>query len=179
MSVYLTLAMVFCKIGLLTLGGGMAMLPVMQQELESRGWITHQQFLNILGIAEITPGPLAINTATYVGYQVGGVPGGLVATLAVCLPSFLIIMVIHRSWQRYRQHPLGERIFGTIRPVVTALILVAGVRLSYACLWTNGIAMPLPAWLLAVAVFAASLLIRCNPVWILLAGTLAGSLLVR
>lgn len=80
------------KIGLFTFGGGYAMFPLLERELvEKRGWIEKEEFIDMVAIAESTPGPVAINTATFVGFRRAGIPGSLVATLGVCLPSFLII----------------------------------------------------------------------------------------
>jgi chromate transporter len=92
--VYLYLFLEFFKIGLFTFGGGYAMIPLVKETVLSHGWLTESQFVNFLGVCESTPGPIAINMATYVGSVQGGILGSLVATIGVVLPSFIIILVI-------------------------------------------------------------------------------------
>lgn len=123
--IYLDLLLKFFRIGFFTIGGGYAMLPLMQQEIEINGWITNQEFIDIIAIAEMTPGPIAINASTFIGYRVGGVPGSVVATTAIVLPSLIIILLLSKILQRYKEHPFLKSIFHGIRPVVAGLIIVA------------------------------------------------------
>ena len=106
--IYLELLFKFFRIGLFTIGGGYAMLPLMQHEIEINNWITSQEFVDIIAIAEMTPGPIAINAATFIGYRVGGVLGSVVATTAVVLPSLLIILLLSRILARYQEHAFVE-----------------------------------------------------------------------
>lgn len=190
MSLFLRIAYAFFKVGLLTVGGGLAMLPIIQHEMESRGWLTHSQFLDVVGIAEMTPGALAVNTATYVGYRVVGeaypgafglaVAGALVGTVSVCLPSLLCVNLLGRFWERNRAHPCMVRVFGVLRPLVTGLVLSVALALAAHCLW--GAAGPaarpdLRAGLLLGAAFALTAFTRVSPVWVLLGGGAAGVLL--
>lgn len=191
MELFLKLAYVFLKIGLLTVGGGLAMLPLVQQELVSRGWLTHQQFLDILGIAEMTPGPMAVNTATFVGYRVTdaayphplwiAVAGALVCTLAVCLPSLLCVNALGGFWQRYRSHPCLVRVFDILRPLVTGLVITASVLLVASCLWEGAPALrscltrpDLEAAALVAAAFALTVFTKISPVAILAGGAAVG-----
>ena len=98
----LSLFLTFLKIGAFTFGGGYAMIALLEHELiEKKGWIGHDEFLDMAAIAESTPGPVAVNAATYVGFHVAGVSGAALATLAVCLPSFLIIFAISQFFDRF------------------------------------------------------------------------------
>ena len=123
--IYLELLFKFFRIGLFTIGGGYAMLPLMQHEIEVNNWISSQEFVDIIAIAEMTPGPIAVNAATFIGYRVGGVFGSVVATTAIVLPSLLIILSLSRVLAKYREHPVVKSIFAGIRPVVAGLILSA------------------------------------------------------
>ncbi|MFN2351345.1 MAG: chromate transporter, partial [Kiritimatiellia bacterium] len=122
MMIYFQLIWSFLKIGCLTIGGGYAMLPLIQSEIESHGWLTSDQFLDILAISEMTPGPLAVNIATFVGFRTGGIPGALIATTALALPALAGMAVLTAGWRRYREHPLTQSIMGILRPVVAGLI---------------------------------------------------------
>lgn len=120
----------FLKIGAFTFGGGYAMLALLENEcVGKRNWLTREEFLDMAAIAESTPGPVAINGATYVGYRVGGFAGALLATLGVCLPSFLIIYLISLFFDAFLALPIVSSAFQGIRVCVVYLILSAGVRL--------------------------------------------------
>ena len=135
---------VFSKIGAFTIGGGYAMLPLIQTEVvDKKGWLSQEEFLDILAIAEVTPGPVAINTSTYVGYKLAGVKGSLIATLGTVIPSFTIILIVARYLWDYRNNPVLDRIFLGIRPAVAALVFSAVYRIGkamdyslYAVMWT-------------------------------------------
>jgi len=192
MNLFLRLAYVFFKIGVLTVGGGLAMIPIIQHEMVSRGWLDNQQFLDILGIAQMTPGPMSVNTATFVGYRVIGaahpgsvglsVLGALVGTLAVCLPSLLCINLLGAFWRRNRNHPCMVRIFEVLRPLVTGLVITAAVLLVLESLWGGSFRealrrLPdLQAAGIAAAAFALAAFTKISPVYILLGGAVAGCL---
>ena len=116
---------IFFRIGLFTFGGGYAMVPLIQREMTSRSWLSAQQFSDILAISQITPGPLAINTATYVGYLLAGVAGSAAATLGVMLPSFFLILVLTHWLDRVWHHSLTRMTFHGLRPTVVALLASA------------------------------------------------------
>jgi len=121
----------FFKIGAFTIGGGYAMLPFIQKEVvENNKWLTTEEFMDILAIAEVTPGPVAVNTSTYVGYKVAGFKGAMFCTLGTILPSFTIILLIVRYFWVYRQNPMIEKVFLGIRPAVAALIFSAVYKLG-------------------------------------------------
>ena len=124
------LLLTFMNVGLFTFGGGYAMISMMEHTcVERKRWITHDDMMNITVIAESTPGPIAINCATFVGYQQAGVPGALTATLGIVLPSFLIIFLISIFLDRFLEIALIAKAFRGIRVAVGLLILDAGITM--------------------------------------------------
>ena len=130
--IYLQLIFVYLKIGLFGFGGGYAMLSLIQDEVVVHyGWLTAQQFTDIVALSQVTPGPIGINSATYIGYTVtGSVWGSIVATLAVSFPSFILVMTIAFYYQKFRKNRLVEAAFTGIRPASVGLILAAALLLT-------------------------------------------------
>ena len=127
----LVLFKVFFKIGLFTFGGGYAMLPIIQKEIiENHKWINEEDMLDIVAIAESTPGPISVNTATFVGYKTAGVLGSIFATLALAIPSLVIIFIISFFYQKFIDNEWVAKAFKGIMGAVTVLILNAGIKLS-------------------------------------------------
>ena len=128
-----TLFFTFFKIGMFTFGGGYAMIALLEEEfIQRRRWLDKDEFLDMTAIAESTPGPVAINSATYLGYKLAGVPGAAVATVAVCLPSFLIIYAISLFFEQFTQLTVIANAFKGIQVCVIYLIFSAGVRMLQA-----------------------------------------------
>ena len=128
-----TLFFTFFKIGLFTFGGGYAMIALLEEEfIQRRRWLDKDEFLDMTAIAESTPGPVAINSATYLGYKLAGVPGAATATVAVCLPSFLIIYAISLFFEQFTQLTVIASAFKGIQVCVIYLIFLAGVRMLKA-----------------------------------------------
>ena len=128
--VLLQLFLSFMKIGLLSIGGGYAAMPLIQNEaVELHGWLTMTQFADIMTIAEMTPGPIAINSATFVGIQAAGIPGALVATAGCVLPSCIIVLTLAYVYYRFRGLSLIQGILISLRPAVIAMIASAGLSL--------------------------------------------------
>lgn len=128
-----TLFFTFFKIGLFTFGGGYAMIALLEEEfIQRRRWLEKDEFLDMTAIAESTPGPVAINSATYLGYKLAGVPGAAVSTVAVCLPSFLIIYAISLFFEQFTQLTVIANAFKGIQVCVIYLIFSAGVRMLQA-----------------------------------------------
>ena len=120
----------FFKIGLFTFGGGYAMIALIEREfVENKKWITHDEFMDIISIAESTPGPIAINSATYIGYKVGKVAGSFFATTAVCIPSFIIIYIISLFFDAFLKIDYVDYAFRGIQVCVGYLILSAGIKM--------------------------------------------------
>ena len=128
-----TLFFTFFKIGLFTFGGGYAMIALLEEEfIQRRKWLDKDEFLDMAAIAESTPGPVAINSATYLGYKLAGVPGAAASTVAVCLPSFLIIYAISLFFEQFTQLTVIANAFKGIQVCVIYLIFSAGVRMLKA-----------------------------------------------
>ena len=128
-----TLFFTFFKIGLFTFGGGYAMIALLEEEfIQRRRWLDKDEFLDMTAIAESTPGPVAINSATYLGYKLAGVPGAAASTVAVCLPSFLIIYAISLFFEQFTQLTVIANAFKGIQVCVIYLIFSAGVRMLKA-----------------------------------------------
>lgn len=128
--IYWQLFLAFFKIGLFGFGGGYAILSLIQHEIDRYGWMTQQEFTDIIAISQMTPGPIGINSATYVGYTASGsVLGAMVATFAIVLPSFLIMLVLCRLYIRLKGNVYIEGAFVGLRPVVVGLIASAALLL--------------------------------------------------
>jgi chromate transporter len=125
---------VFFKIGLFTFGGGYAMLPLIQQEALSRGWLDEQTLYRFIGICESTPGPIAVNMATFVGSIRAGLPGAVCATLGVILPVLLVMLLIASALKGFRENALVRAAMSGIRPVVAGMILAVGLWTMLRCL---------------------------------------------
>ncbi len=144
--IYLALFWEYFKIGLFTIGGGYAMLPLVTQVVEQRGWLTSEELLNFIGIAESTPGPFAINLATFIGVKVGGttslgvfgsVLGAFVATFAVVLPSLVIIIIVTKLFDKFSKSKYVQGVLYGIKPVVVGLILSALITVGCQVILPN------------------------------------------
>ena len=124
----------FFKTGLFAVGGGMATVPFLSEMAERTGWFTQAMLADMIAVGESTPGPIGVNTATYVGYTVAGIPGGLVATLGLVLPSFLIILIVAAFLKAFRTNKYVERVFYGIRPASVGMIAAACVAVMRLCL---------------------------------------------
>lgn len=122
MPIYLQLFLTFFKIGLFTFGGGYAMLPLIQQEVVGNGWIGEQEIVNFIAVSESTPGPFAINMATFVGSEMGGIFGAVCSTLGVVLPSFIIILLVAKFFMAFKDNKWVKGVMSGLRPAVIGLI---------------------------------------------------------
>ncbi len=160
---------VFFKIGAFTFGGGYAMIPLIEREIvENKKWITSQDMLDIIAIAESTPGPIAINSATFVGYKTAGVLGGAAATLGVVLPSFLIISIISFVLAEFRELKPVQYAFNGIRAGVLALIFKA--------LWSMYKKCPksLVSYIIMALSFVIAAFTNINVIFIIIGAALVG-----
>ena len=133
--IYLELFFVFLSIGLFTFGGGYAMVPILKTEVLSRGWMSERLFIDFISISEATPGPLALNMATFVGMEMGGVPGAIIASVGMILPSLIIITLIAAVFKKMMDKPLVQAALSGIKPVVIALIATTVLFLLTKLLW--------------------------------------------
>ena len=162
---YLTLFLTFMKIGLFTIGGGYAMLPLIQREVVDRGWMTKEEFIDIFSVAQSLPGIFAVNISIFVGYRLKKKMGGFICALGTILPSFLIILLIALFFTQVKDNVWVEKAFMGLRPAVVALIAVPclttarSIKLSYKLMiipvaaalliWQGGVS---PAWIILAAI---------------------------
>ena len=168
----LSLFLTFAKVGVMTFGGGYAMLPILQREVvENKGWATDEELTDYFAIGQCTPGVIAVNTATFIGQKRAGIAGGIVATLGVVFPSLLIIVALAGVITSFSHLTWVQHAFAGIRVCVCVLIFNAVLKL-----WKSAVK---DVWglLIFLAVLAASLLTSLSPVWYVLAAGVAGVLI--
>jgi len=165
---YWTLFLTFMKIGAFTIGGGYAMLPLIQREVVDRGWMTKEDFIDLFSVAQSLPGIFAVNIAIFVGYKLKKVRGGIICALGSILPSFLIILAIALFFTQFKDNEWVEKAFKGLRPAVVALIAVP-------CL-TTARSIKLSSKQLIIPVIAALLIWKAeiSPVWIIIAAIIGG-----
>lgn len=183
--IYLELLWSFFQIGLFSIGGGYAAMPLIQEQVvDIHPWLTMTQFADIMTIAEMTPGPIAINSATFVGIQVAGLPGAIIATLGCILPSCVIVMTLAWVYYRFRGLKMVQGVLGGLRPAVVAMIASAGLNLMILSFFGE---RTVPAdmfgslnWI-SVAIFAVGFFVlrkwKVNPLWVMAGAGGAGILL--
>lgn len=180
--IYLQLFYTFFKIGLFGFGGGYAMLSMIQGEVVTRyGWVSSQEFTDIVAISQMTPGPIGINTATYVGFtSTGSVWGSIIATFAVVLPSFILMLTISKFFLKYQKHPVVESVFSGLRPAVVGLLASAALVLMN----TENFGSPsedtysfVISVIIFLVVFIGTRKYKANPILMIIACGIAGLLL--
>lgn len=195
-GLFLQLFWVFFVIGIFTVGGGYAMLSLIQtQVVTAHSWLTESAFTDIVAISQMTPGPIGINCATYVGYEVVhgaggshlvGILGSMTATFAIVLPSFLIVLTIVRFYTKFKGNRLFEGILSWIRPAAIGLIGAAAIILMFKVDWSSAkpavelVRDNFPdwiSWVLFVAAAIAALFFKIGPIPIIIAGGLLGLLI--
>ncbi len=134
--IYLTLFYEFFKVGLFSIGGGVATIPFYMELADKYDWLTTQMLTDMIAVSESTPGPIGINLATYAGFRAAGIPGALVATFSEVLPSFIILVLIAKALERYKENALVSSAFSGIRPAVAGLIAAAGWSVMRVALFT-------------------------------------------
>ena len=134
MHVYLQLFLTFLKIGAVSFGGGYAMIPLITSECTGAGWLTGEEIMNFIAVSESTPGPIAINMATFIGASQGGVVGAIMATLGVVLPSFIIILIIASLVKGLMKFAGVKAFLGGIRPVIVGLIIATGLTMALSAI---------------------------------------------
>ncbi|MEE0946195.1 MAG: chromate transporter [Acutalibacteraceae bacterium] len=141
--IYLELFLTFLKIGAFTFGGGYAMLPLIQQEVTAKGWMELEQLVNFIAVSESTPGPFAINIATYVGSQVApiGILGSACATLGVVFPSFVIILIVAKIYDRFKKSKSVQGVMSGLKPAVVGLIGSAIISIALTVFLPSGFSL--------------------------------------
>lgn len=169
MNPYIELFKIFFKIGAFTIGGGYAMIPIIEEEIVTkREWISIEEFLDLLAIAQSTPGILAVNISIFLGYKLKGIKGAIISTLGSILPSFIIILTIALFFRTFKDNEYVEKIFKGIRPGVVALIaaptfsMAKSAKISKYNIWIP-ISSALLIWLLGV-----------SPIWIIAIAGVSG-----
>ena len=170
--IYLQLFWSFLQIGLFSVGGGYAAMPLIQaQTVQLHGWLTMNEFTDLVTIAEMTPGPIAVNSATFVGIRIAGLPGALVATLGCIFPSLFIVSLLAFIYYRYKNLSILQSVLASLRPAVVALIASAGLSILLQVAF-GGAQMSLVStnWVglvLFAAAFAALRLLKWNPILVM------------
>ncbi|WP_315079734.1 chromate transporter [uncultured Clostridium sp.] len=169
MKELLDLFWTFCRIGGLTFGGGYAMLPMIQEEVvERRKWATEEEIMNYYAVGQCTPGIIAVNTATFIGYKTKGILGGIFATLGVVFPSLIIIMIIAGLLNNFNDIEIIKNVFGGIRVAALVLVINAIVKL-----WKSSIKDSLGVIVVIFAFFMTAIL-KISPIYIVIASAITG-----
>jgi chromate transporter len=170
--VYLTLFWSFFKVGLFSFGGGYAMIPLIEKEIvDVHNWLPTNEFLDIIAISQLTPGPIAVNAATFVGQKVAGFLGSVVATVGVTAPSFIIILTIAVLLKRYRSLPTVDAFFEGVRPAVIALIVKAAYSVARSSF--SGVR----DFVIALIIFIGLYKFKTNPLLVIAIAAILGLLL--
>ena len=191
LNIYMELFSSFFLIGLFTIGGGYAMLSLIEGQAVGHGWLTEAQFTDIVGISQMTPGPIGINSATYVGYtaiqNAGGgqflsILGSCCSTVAVVLPSFLIMLIIVRVYTKLSGNGVFKGVMSGLRPAVVGLIGAAALILIFNVSFDGGVRVALieenfghwSSWLLFAAAFAITMWTKASPILLIVAAGAIG-----
>ncbi|AUS97201.1 chromate transporter [Clostridium thermosuccinogenes] len=171
----------FFQIGLFSIGGGMAAMPLIQnQVVNMHQWLTLTEFTDLITIAEMTPGPIAINSATFVGIRIAGIPGAIIATIGCILPSCAIVSLLAWLYFKYKELTLVQGILSGLRPTIVALIASAGLSIFILAVWgEGGFSMnPQAINLVSVLLFSSALFIlrkwKPNPIFVMLGSGIIG-----
>ena len=178
--IYLELFLTFLMIGAFTFGGGYAMLPLIQEEVAAKGWVDSAALVDFVAVSESTPGPFAINMATYVGAEVGGFFGAVCATLGVVVPSFVIILIVARCYDQFRQSKVIKGCMSGLKPAVVGLIGGAVISVAMTVFFPAGLSLSVFSDIstyLALAIGAVMLVLslkKVHPILIICLSAVAG-----
>ncbi len=167
----LDLAYIFLKIGAIIFGGGFAAIPFIKNEVvEARHWLTAKEFIDGVALGQITPGPVAI-TATFVGYKVLGIPGAIIATIAIFLPSFLMLWGLLKIYERIKSHPLVISFLKGVKPAIVGMLLSAAVFIGRTAIHD------IKSVVVGVVALGLLILFRLDPIWLIIGGGILGIIL--
>lgn len=178
--ILLELFLTFFMIGAVTIGGGYAMLPLIQEQVTAKGWIDPQKIVDFIAVSESTPGPFAVNMATYVGAEMGGILGSACATLGVVLPSFIIILIVAKFYDKYRNSSIVKGVMTGLKPAVVGLIGGAILSVATGVFFPAGIAFSVlqtPAFYLSAGIFVVMLVLafkKVHPILLVVLSALIG-----
>ena len=176
--ILLELFFTFFKIGAFTFGGGYAMLPLVQAEVLEKGWMPMSEIINFIAVSESTPGPFAINISTYIGAEMAGLAGSICATLGTVMPSFIIILIVARCFDRFRSSKLIAGIMSGLKPAVVGLIAAAIVSIAKTVLAPTGVFKLDTGLAVSLVIFAIGLFMtlkkKAHPVLLICIGAVMG-----
>ena len=177
--VLINLFFTFLKIGAFTFGGGYAMLPLIRASIEENHWMDDDQIINFIAVSESTPGPFAINISTYVGMEAGGILGSVLATLGVVLPSFVIILIVARIYEKFKTNKYVQGAMGGLKPAVIGFIATAVLSTAITVFFPTGIKLEVMgtfAFISSVIIFVSMLILALKKVHpIIIIGISAGA----
>lgn len=161
----------FVKIGAFSFGGGYAMLPLIEDQIVNiQGWLTIEEFINIVAISQMTPGPIATNSSTFVGYKVAGLPGAIFATLGVTITSFILVSLISKKYSAVKDAPEVKNVFMGLRPAVIGLIISAAISIASSSI------VDIRGFLIATMSFLLIAKAKIHPIAVICIGGLVGLL---
>jgi len=179
--IYLELFWSFVQVGLFSIGGGYAAIPLIRaQVVEGSGWLTMAEFTDLITIAEMTPGPIAVNSATFVGIRIAGLPGAVAATMGCIFPSCILVSLLAQIYYRYRGLSVLQSVLSGLRPAVVALIAAAGCSILQLVLFQGGEATVEGVNWFGAAIFLTAFVVlrkwKCSPIRVMLCCGAAGVL---
>lgn len=184
MSILWDLFISFIQIGLFSIGGGMAAIPLIQSQIvDHHGWLTLTEFTDLITIAEMTPGPIAVNSATFIGLKIYGFPGAVIATFGCILPSIIIVSLLAWMYNKYRNLSVLQAALAGLRPVIIALIASAGISIFILSIWGEHFSwatisqVDFLALLLFVAAFYVLRRYKASPISVMIGTGLIGGII--
>lgn len=180
MNIFLEIFITFFKVGLIGFGGGYAIIPIIQREIQSHGWLSPAQFQDVISVSAIAPGPIAVNSATMIGYATSKIPGAAIACAGIILPSLLLIIIAGKLLTKFQHHPVIVSAFYGLRSVMASIIFYAAFKFASS----NGIIggkqiFDVKSIIIMTLVFLILLKTRIHPLIIIIASGLAGIFIYR
>ena len=178
--IYLDLLLTFFKIGAFTFGGGYAMLPLIQEEVLKKGWLSEQALVDFIAVSESTPGPFAVNIATYIGSQTGGILGSVCATLGVVLPSFIIILIVAKCYEKFKESKVVKGCMTGLKPAVVGLIGSAVLSIAATVFVPEGFTTAIftdSGFYVSFVIFVIAMVLafkKKHPIWIICLSAVLG-----
>lgn len=174
LSFYLQLFLTFFKVGALVFGGGFAMIPIIEREVvTNKKWVSPEDFIDMIAVTQASPGPVAVNSAVFIGYKLKGLPGALVSLLGTVLPSFTIILLFAIFLASQGDNEILKRFFAGVRPAVAALILGAGLKMGKKVIHSSF------ALIISISALVTLFLLGLHPIILIILGALTGVLYYR